>query len=89
MSGSNFHIPSQGLSDSSPTTSHQHVQIYCAGCQRLSVLKKSYACTECVCGLCQECVDALAVEQARGRGARCPRCGVLGGRFRMFQLDIR
>lgn len=88
ISGANFHIPSQGLSDSSPTSSHP-VAIYCAGCQRVSALKKSYACTECICGLCQECVDALGMEQRRGRGARCPRCGALGGRFKPFMLDIR
>lgn len=87
-SGMNFHISSQGLSDSSPTFP-QPVQIYCAGCRRLSVLKDSYACTECICGLCKDCVDALSSEQSRGRLARCPRCATVGGKFKAFQLDIR
>jgi hypothetical protein len=87
-SGSNFHIPSQGLSDSSPTFAHP-VQIYCAACRKLSVLKESYACSECICGLCQDCVDVLVSEHSRGRTARCPRCGAVGGKFKPFQLDIR
>lgn len=88
QSGQNFHIPSQGLSDSSPTYAHP-VQIYCAACRRLSILKESYACSECICGLCQDCVDVLVSEQTRGRTARCPRCGAVGGKFKPFQLDIR
>jgi hypothetical protein len=87
-SGVTFHIQSQGLSDSSPTYTHP-VQIYCAACRKLSVLKESYACSECICGLCQECVDVLVSEQTRGRTARCPRCGAVGGKFKPFQLDIR
>ncbi|OMP85961.1 hypothetical protein BK809_0002173 [Diplodia seriata] len=87
QSGHNFHISSQGLSDSSPTYG-QHVHIYCAACRRLSLLRASYACTECICGLCQDCVDVLSSEQNRGRG-RCPKCGTIGGKFKPFQLDIR
>ncbi|ORX98604.1 hypothetical protein BCR34DRAFT_147007 [Clohesyomyces aquaticus] len=88
QSGQNFHISSQGLSDSSPTYT-QPVQIYCAACRKLSVLKESYACSECICGLCQDCVDVLVSEQTRGRIARCPRCRAIGGKFKPFQLDIR
>lgn len=66
------------------------VQIYCAGCRKLSLLQESYACTECICGLCRDCVEALSAEQGRGRfGARCPRCAAVGGRFKPFQLDVR
>ncbi|PVI07035.1 hypothetical protein DM02DRAFT_649366 [Periconia macrospinosa] len=86
--GSNFHIPSQGLSDSSPSFTHP-VQIYCAACRKLSILRESYACSECICGLCQDCVDVLVTEHSRGRTARCPRCGAVGGKFKPFQLDIR
>ncbi|KAK5162438.1 hypothetical protein LTR04_003763 [Oleoguttula sp. CCFEE 6159] len=89
--GHNFHMHSQGLSsNSSPAFCHQQtqVQIYCAGCHRLSVLRESWACTECICGLCRVCVDALVAEQSAGRAVRCPKCGV-GERFRPFQLDIR
>ena len=100
-SGQNFHIPSTGLLDSSPSysaASHavqvatgngNFVQIYCAGCHKLSILKDSWACTECICGLCKECVDALSSEQSRRRLAGCPRCAAIGGKFKPFQLDIR
>ncbi|KAG8624555.1 hypothetical protein KVT40_007622 [Elsinoe batatas] len=92
-SGTNFHImaSNQALSsasDSSPMFSTP-VQIYCAGCRRLSILKESFACSECICGLCQGCVDALISEQTRGRAAQCPRCRTIGARFKLFQLDIR
>jgi hypothetical protein len=88
ISGQNFHMPSQGLSDSSPTYPYP-VQIYCAACRKLSNLKDSYACSECICGLCQECVDVLVSEHTRGRTPRCPRCSAIGGKFKPFQLDIR
>ncbi|KAG9669615.1 hypothetical protein KCU99_g6783, partial [Aureobasidium melanogenum] len=90
QSGNNFHImPSQNMSsDSSPMFSNP-VQIYCAGCRRLSILKECFACTECICGLCSGCVDALMAEQSRGRIAQCPRCRTMSGRFKQFQLDIR
>jgi hypothetical protein len=89
-----FHMSAAGLSDASPTysqfTSTGKVQIYCAGCRKLSFLHESYACTECICGLCKECVEALSAEQGRGRfGARCPRCSAVGGKFKPFQLDVR
>ncbi|KAK3330354.1 hypothetical protein B0H66DRAFT_572445 [Apodospora peruviana] len=86
-SGENFHIESRGLSDSSPSYSSQNTQIYCAACQGVSFLKESYACTECICGLCQACVDVLMGEQGARR--KCPRCATIGGRFKPFQLDIR
>lgn len=64
-----------------------NVQIYCAACQGISLLRESYACTECVCGLCQMCVDVLMAGQGARR--RCPRCACVGGRFKPFQLDVR
>ncbi|PQE19989.1 transcription factor protein [Rutstroemia sp. NJR-2017a BVV2] len=86
-SGDNFHIESQGLSDSSPSFSSTNIQIYCAACQKVSLLKESYACTECICGICQACVEVLMGEQGARR--KCPRCATIGGRFKPFQLDIR
>ncbi|KAL8632618.1 hypothetical protein Q9189_001622 [Teloschistes chrysophthalmus] len=54
-SGHNFHIPPSGLTNSdagtSPTFYAQPVQIYCAGCGRVNILKDSYACTETGAGL--------------------------------------
>lgn len=78
------------LSDSSPSFSsvpRVGIQIYCAACQGVSLLKESYACTECICGICQPCVDVLIAEQGARR--KCPRCATIGGRFKPFQLDIR
>lgn len=86
-SGENFHIGSKGLSDSSPTYSSQNTQIYCAACQGISILKNSFACTECICGLCATCVEVLVAEQGVRR--KCPRCATVGGKFKPFQLDIR
>ncbi|KAL1879144.1 hypothetical protein VTK73DRAFT_7263 [Phialemonium thermophilum] len=86
-SGDNFHMETRGLSDSSPSYSSQNTQIYCAACQGVSLLRESYACTECICGLCQACVDVLMSEQGARR--KCPRCATIGGRFKPFQLDIR
>jgi hypothetical protein len=82
------HGLSEGLSDSSPTY-QAPVQIYCAGCHRLSVLRDSYACTECICGICKDCVDAISSEQSRRRMAGCPKCAAIGGKFKPFQLDLR
>jgi len=87
-----FNIESRGLelSDSSPSFSsvaRVGIQIYCAACQGISLLKESYACTECICGICQACVDVLMAEQGARR--KCPRCATIGGRFKPFQLDIR
>lgn len=86
-SGENFHMESRGLSDSSPSYSSQNTQIYCAACQSVSFLRESFACTECICGLCPACVDVLMAEQGARR--KCPRCATIGGRFKPFQLDIR
>lgn len=36
------------------------VEIYCAGCHRPSVLRDSFACTECISGFCSDCVYALS-----------------------------
>ncbi|KAK0389664.1 hypothetical protein NLU13_3239 [Sarocladium strictum] len=86
-SGENFHMRSRGLSDSSPTWSSQNPQIYCAACKNVSLLKNSFACTECICGICHTCVEVLMAEQGARR--TCPRCATVGGRFKPFQLDIR
>lgn len=36
---------------------NKDVQIYCASCRRPSVLDECYACTECICGVCRECIS--------------------------------
>ncbi|KAI7331747.1 hypothetical protein D0868_16437 [Hortaea werneckii] len=65
------------------------VQIYCSGCRRLSILKESYACTNCICGLCGNCVEAIISGQSRGRMSMCPRCNGMDSSFKPFQLDLR
>jgi hypothetical protein len=72
---------------SSPTFSSQNTLIYCAACQGASLLRESFACTECICGICQACVEVLLAEQGARR--QCPRCFTIGGKFKPFQLDIR
>ncbi|KAI9720563.1 MAG: hypothetical protein M1812_002743 [Candelaria pacifica] len=87
--GSNFHMPAGALDpDSSPTYSHAIVQIYCAACGKVSALKNSYACTECICGICQECADVLIGQRSIGP-IKCPRCYTVGARFKPFQLNFR
>ncbi|KAF3762494.1 hypothetical protein M406DRAFT_294206 [Cryphonectria parasitica EP155] len=86
-SAENYHMGAHGLTDSSPSFSSQNTQIYCAACQNVSLLRDSYACTECICGLCSACVEILMAEQGAKR--KCPRCATIGGRFKPFQLDIR
>lgn len=88
-SAENFHLGAHVMTDSSPNYSQnsQNTQIYCAACQSVSLLRDSYACTECICGLCPACVEILMAEQGARR--KCPRCATIGGRFKPFQLDIR
>lgn len=86
-SAENFQMGAHGLPDSSPSVSAQNTQIYCAACQSVSLLRQSYACTECICGLCPACVDILLAEQGARR--KCPRCATIGGKFKPFQLEIR
>lgn len=100
-SGSNFHIMNAASMESSPmfsnaTANSQHVglsqspvQIYCAGCKKLNNLSDSYACTNCICGLCGTCVEALVDNQRNGRLSGCPRCQLNYGQFKQFQLDLR
>ena len=89
-SGHNFHMHSSGLSNSdsgtSPSFYSRPVQIYCASCRRVSALKESYACTECISGFCSDCVYTLTSEPNRGRP--CPRCHVSAPRYKAFQLDL-
>ncbi|KAJ6004363.1 hypothetical protein N7499_000428 [Penicillium canescens] len=44
---------------SNPTPSsfrNKEVQVFCANCKRPSALSECYACTECICGVCRDCV---------------------------------
>ncbi|DAA78884.1 TPA_exp: putative Transcription factor RfeD [Trichophyton benhamiae CBS 112371] len=129
-----------------------HIHIYCASCSRPKAIRDCFACTECICGVCRDCVPALSLSMhssagsppsssstvgamgisvlnlgptssprsggssavnrlarsnstnttmsnhssihANGKhdgrqGHGCPRCGVVGGKWRAFQLDFR
>lgn len=91
QSGSNFHMRSTGLSTSnSDATSplfNQNVQIYCANCRNLSVLKESFACDNCISGFCGNCVFILSGSEMNRKP--CPRCRADGVRYKGFQLDLR
>lgn len=66
---------------SNPTPSSfrsREVQIYCSNCKRTWPLVDCYACTECICGVCRECVNMfmsspplsfLSVTSSPGNGA--------------------
>ena len=34
----------------------KEIEIYCAHCKRAWPVNECYACTECICGVCRECV---------------------------------
>ncbi|PWY82490.1 hypothetical protein BO83DRAFT_353393 [Aspergillus eucalypticola CBS 122712] len=45
------------FSNPTPATyRNREIQIYCASCKRPWALNECYACTECICGVCRECV---------------------------------
>ncbi|KAL4869029.1 hypothetical protein BDV12DRAFT_88174 [Aspergillus spectabilis] len=35
---------------------NKEIQIFCASCKRAWPLNECYACTECICGVCRDCV---------------------------------
>lgn len=54
----NHHRPHHRLSNPSSFGSRE-VEIYCASCSRPWLLRDCYACTECICGVCRECVGVI------------------------------
>ncbi|OJJ47987.1 hypothetical protein ASPZODRAFT_64460 [Penicilliopsis zonata CBS 506.65] len=50
--------PQHRFSNPTPSTfaRPREIQIYCAHCKRPWALADCYACTECICGVCRECV---------------------------------
>ncbi|KAJ5908878.1 hypothetical protein N7495_001560 [Penicillium taxi] len=90
---------------------NKEIHIYCAHCKRPWALNECFACTECICGVCRECVGmfissppASFRSPANGHmnsfqpqgptsypsGARgCPRCRIMGGKWKAFQLDFK
>ncbi|BAE57538.1 unnamed protein product [Aspergillus oryzae RIB40] len=52
-------FPRQHHRFSNPTPAsfrQKDVQVYCASCHRPWALSECYACTECICGVCRDCV---------------------------------
>ena len=72
------------------------LEIFCASCGRPRLLRSSFACTECISGVCSDCVGPIiaspvvTVQPGSAPVRRgCPRCGVMGGKWKRFQLDFR
>lgn len=92
-----YHGHAYGHSQSSSFGSRtDSLEIYCAGCGRAVQLRAAFACTECICGVCADCVGQImsspiiSIQPAGGTMTRgCPRCGVMGGKWKRFQLDFR
>lgn len=94
--------PQHRFSNPTPSTfRNRDIQIYCANCSRAWPLQDCYACTECICGVCRECVSIFISSPTMSishsinsptsypapRG--CPRCRTAGGKWKAFQLDFR
>lgn len=49
--------PHHRFSNPTPSSFRQReIQIYCANCNRAWPLHECYACTECICGVCRDCI---------------------------------
>jgi hypothetical protein len=90
---SHHHHHSQSSSLGSRSDS---LEVFCASCGRSWLLKSCFACTECICACCSECVGQIisspvvTVQPGFAPVRRgCPRCGVMGGKWKRFQLDFR
>ena len=64
----------------------QLIQHFCAGCKKPTPVSESFACTECISGLCRHCTDVL--NSMIDRGSRCPKCSI-GQKFKPFMLDFK
>lgn len=72
------------------------LEVFCASCGRPWLLRSCFACTECICACCSDCVGQIisspvvTVQPGFAPVRRgCPRCGVMGGKWKRFQLDFR
>lgn len=72
------------------------LEVFCASCGRSWLLKSCFACTECICACCADCVSqilsspVITVQAGLAPVRRgCPRCGVMDGKWKRFQLDFR
>lgn len=91
-----YHHPYQHSHTSSFGSMADRLEIYCASCGRPVLLRSAFACTECICGVCSDCVGqiisspVITIQPGSAPMRRgCPRCGVMGGKWKRFQLDFR
>ena len=87
--------PYQHSHSSSYGSKSEVLEIYCASCGRPWLLKNAFACTECICGVCSDCVGqiisspVITVQPGLAPMRRgCPRCGVMGGRWKKFAISF-
>ncbi|QGA13740.1 hypothetical protein EYB26_001391 [Talaromyces marneffei] len=98
--------PQHRFSNPTPSTfRHRDIQIYCANCSRAWPLQDCYACTECICGVCRECVgmfissppmslshpmnSPIKAPTSYPAPRGCPKCRTVGGKWKAFQLEFR
>ncbi|CZR65579.1 uncharacterized protein PAC_15479 [Phialocephala subalpina] len=55
-------------------------QFHCASCESRTQMTRSYACTQCLRGICQICVTRLMAKKWTRR--RCPWCSADGAQFK-------
>jgi hypothetical protein len=87
--------PYQHSQSSSFGSKSDVLEIYCASCGRPWLLKNAFACTECVCGVCSDCVGQIisspvvTVQPGFAPMRRgCPRCGVMGGKWKVSPVFL-
>ncbi len=91
----NYSHPYQHSQSSSFGSKADTLEVFCASCSRPWLLKTCFACTECICAVCSDCVGQIisspVISQPGFAPVRrgCPRCGVMGGKWKRFQLDFR
>lgn len=90
-----FHRPNHSQS-SSLGSRHDALEVLCASCGRPWLLKRCFACTECICACCPDCVGQIisspiiTVQPGLAPVRRgCPKCAIMGGKWKQFQLDFR
>jgi hypothetical protein len=88
--------PYQHSQSSSFGSKADTLEVLCASCSRPWLLKTCFACTECICAVCSDCVGQIisspvvTIQPGFAPVRRgCPRCGVMGGKWKRFQLDFR
>ena len=81
-----YQNPYQHSQSSSFGSKSDVLEIFCASCSRPWLLRSAFACTECICGVCSDCVGQIisspvvTVQPGYAPMRRgCPRCGVMGG----------